>query len=120
MTGRVEEFHALLPVVFRLPGRPDFTLEFVVDTGYTGTLSLPPESVASLDLPFAYDLPAVLADDSEIVVAVHAAVIVWNGAAQGTRVLAMGRRPLLGTALLSGSEFFAQFDEGGEVGISPL
>lgn len=96
------------------------SIEFVVDTGYTGTLTLPLAVVAALGLPFAYDLPAVLADDSEVVVAVHAAVIVWNGEAQETRVLAMGRRPLLGTALLSGTDFFAQFDEGGEVGVSPL
>ncbi len=33
MTRTVENRHALLPVVFLLPDRPELSLEFVIDTG---------------------------------------------------------------------------------------
>ena len=49
MTGNVLHRHAMLPVIFRLPGRPDFTIELVVDTGLTGALALPSSAVAVLD-----------------------------------------------------------------------
>jgi clan AA aspartic protease len=117
MTGHVDNLHALIPVTFRLPGRPDITIEFVVDTGY---LALPPSAINALGLPFEYDLPASLADDSEILVPVHIATIVWKDTDIEVRVLAMGRRPLLGTALLADSELVAQFAEHGLVTIDDI
>lgn len=51
MTGRVEHLHVLLPVTLRLPNQPELTIEFVVDTGFTGFLTLPPTAVAALRLP---------------------------------------------------------------------
>ncbi len=50
MTGCVENLHALLPVTFRLSNPPDLTIEFVVDTGFTGFLLLPPGAVAAMGL----------------------------------------------------------------------
>lgn len=47
MTGGVTGRHALLPVMFRLQGRPDLTIEFVVDTGFTYFLTLPPAERAA-------------------------------------------------------------------------
>jgi clan AA aspartic protease len=120
MTGHVDNLHALIPVTFRLPGRPDIAIEFVVDTGYTGNLALPPSAINALGLPFEYDLPASLADDSEILVPVHIATIMWKNAEIEVRVLAMGRRPLLGTALLADSELVAQFAENGLVTIDDI
>ena len=50
MTGTVVHLHALLPVTFRLPDQPDLTIEFVVDTGFTGELTLPAPAVAAMGL----------------------------------------------------------------------
>jgi predicted aspartyl protease len=44
ITGRVTEGRATVPVTFRMPERPDFSIEFVIDTGFTGSLCLPPEA----------------------------------------------------------------------------
>ena len=41
ITGRIWQLHALLPITFRLANQPDFAVEFVVDTGFTGFLTLP-------------------------------------------------------------------------------
>jgi predicted aspartyl protease len=51
---------------------------------------------------------------------VHKAIILWNGEERETRVLATGRRPLVGTALLDEYELVIQFTEGGLVTIDKL
>src|SRR5579862_3518507 len=117
MIGHVSSLHILISVPIRRPGQPDMSVEFVVDTGFTGFLCLSPAAVAALGLPFRYDLRARLADDSNVILPVHDATILWQGREQDVRVLATGRRPLLGTALLDGSELMSQFKEQGLVTI---
>ncbi|HZO91708.1 MAG TPA: clan AA aspartic protease [Chthonomonadaceae bacterium] len=120
MTGRVLNLHALVPVTFRLPNRSDLAIEFVVNTGYTGFLTLPPAAIAALGLPFEYDIPANLADDTEVFVPVHSATILWNGKEREVRVLAIGKRPLLGTAFMGGKELLVQFADNGLVTLDDL
>jgi len=38
-------------------------IEFVIDTGFTGAVCLPPEAVSLFRFPFIYDVPANLADN---------------------------------------------------------
>lgn len=92
----------------------------MVDTGFTDELCLLPEAVALLNLPFRYDLPANLADNSQVMLPVHKAIILWNAEERETRVLATGRRPLVGTALLDEHELVIQFTQGGLVAIDEL
>jgi clan AA aspartic protease len=120
ISGLVKNRRATVNVTFCLPNQPYFSIEFVIDTGFTGCLCLPPEAVAVLGLPFQYDLPANLANNSNISVPLHSAVILWNAREKEVNVLAMGRHPLLGTALLDECELVAQFTEGGSVTIEAL
>lgn len=62
MTGNVFSHHALLPVPIRLQGQPTFELEFVIDTGFAGYLTLPAEAVAALGLPYSHSISANLAE----------------------------------------------------------
>ena len=107
-------------VAFRLPNHPDFTIECVVDTGFAGALALSQEAITSLGLPFFQEIEANLANDADVKAAVHIGTIVWDGHEVEVAVLAMGRRPLLGTALLNGRRLCADFDEEGTVLIQPL
>lgn len=120
MTGTVLRRQATLPVTFRLPAQPNMTLEFVVDTGFTEYLTLPKAAVAAMSLPFLYSERASLAEGTDVLLAVHGAIILWSGIERSIRVLATGRRPLLGTALLDHQELRVQFREGGLVSISEL
>lgn len=120
MIGSVRINQAVVGVPFRVPGQPDFSLEFVVDTGFAGYLTLPPAAVAALGLPFLRRVSANLANDSTVLVSAHTATIVWDGAERDVQVLATGRRPLLGTLLLDGHELNIQFAGGGAVTIEPL
>jgi len=120
ISGIVSDGHATVTIAFRFAHRSDLSIEFVVDTGFTDHLCLPPEAVALLGLPFKYAMPVNLADNSEVILPVHEAVIVWNGEEREVRVLATGRRPLVGTALLDEHELVVQFTQGGLVTIDAL
>jgi predicted aspartyl protease len=46
-----------------LPNGSTRAIEFVIDTGFTGDICVPPEAVSLLRFPFIYDVPANLADN---------------------------------------------------------
>ncbi len=118
ITGHVSNRRALVPVTFRLSGQPDLVIEFVVDTGFAGFLTLPLAAVLAMGLSYQYHTPAGLADDSQVQLPVYEAIIVWEGIERAVRVLAMGKRPLLGTSLLDDRELRILFREVGPVTIS--
>jgi clan AA aspartic protease len=118
--GHVRELQARVGVVFRIPNRPPVEIEFVVDTGFEGALTLPPEAVAALELPFLQEMNANLANDLTFKTDAYIATIHWNGADIQAVVLAMGRRPLLGTALLEGRHLGVDFADSGLVSIDRL
>lgn len=120
ISGIVTDRHAIVSLTFLLINEVTFPIEFVVDTGFTDHLCLPPEAVNLLRLPFLYNLSVNLADNSSVSVAVHQATILWDGMERDVRVLATGRRPLIGTALLDEQELVIQFTEGGLVTIDEL
>ncbi len=120
MQGLVQDLQARVEVVFRLPGQPNLAIECVVDTGFAGALTLSPEAVNALGLPFFQEIEANLANDADVRTAVHIATIVWQGRELEVAVLAMGRRPLLGTALLDGNHIGADFTDDGEVAVEKL
>ncbi len=119
MKGFVQNLQAVLPVTFEIGQGQMLQIDCVVDTGFTGALTLPAEAVTRLQLPFVALVQASLADHSEISLPVHLANIHWNGKAREVFVLAIGRRPLVGTSLLSQCRFGAEFWEGGAVIIVP-
>lgn len=120
ISGIVTNRYAIVSLTFLLVNGATFPIEFVIDTGFTDHLCLPPEAVNLLRLPFLYNLPANLADNSSVFLPVHQATILWDGVERDVRVLATGRRPLIGTALLNEQELVIQFTEGGLVTIDEL
>lgn len=120
MNGRVLANHALIKIPLQLVGMPVLEIEFVIDTGFMGFLTLPLAAVARLDLPFIRRIPANLADDSMIMVDVYVATIVWNNIEREVEVLATGKRPLLGTLMLHGHVLSVLFTDGGAVTIGDL
>ena len=117
IAGIVKNGRATVNIMFRLPNQPNFTIEFVIDTGFTEFLSLPPAAVSLLGFPFLHNIYANLADNSNVILPVHQANILWNEQEREVSVLATGRLPLLGTALLDEHELVIQFTEGGLVTI---
>ena len=84
----------------------------VVDTGYVGTLTLPPQLVQAMALPFLRNMTATLADGSSIDIDVHSATIFWHGLERNTEVIVLDDRSLLGMVLMDGSRLDVQLVNG--------
>jgi clan AA aspartic protease len=104
-----------IKLVFTSETKPDLEIGFVVDTGFEGSLTLPAEAIALLGLPYLTTVKANLADDSNVSIKLHLAEIMWRGSKREVVVLAMGRRPLIGTNLLEGYHLGIDFYQGGSV-----
>src|SRR5688572_27031686 len=117
MTGKVVGHHPRIAVRFRLNSGAVIEVEHVIDTGFEGALTLQEDAVLAMGLPLEHQIPATLADGSHILVDVYRAKIDWHNRIVEVAVLAMGERPLLGSALLESSFLSIRYEEGGEVQI---
>ena len=120
MIGKVIDLEAVINIQFHLPNSRVAEEKFVIDTGFTGSLTLPLRGIAELGLPFRHNTSAYLADHSEIIVPVFDAMIIWQGNELEVKVMGTGERPLLGTALLAGFSLFAEFQDKGEVEVRAI
>ena len=119
--GTVVGLQARIGVIFRVPRQEDLIeIECVVDTGFEGFLTLPSAAIAQLGLPYLAQINANLADNSNVATDVYLATVVWKGVARDIAVLAMGRRPLIGTALLQNYHLSIDFCAGGTVLIDEI
>ncbi len=120
ISGRVNVYRE---AVVRLPlsnPRGHEEIEAVIDTGFNGYLTLPPDLIARLSLPFRRSGRAVLGDGSEVTFDIHEAVILWDGRPRRIAVDVADTEPLLGMGLLYGHELNLQVIEGGSALIKPL
>lgn len=119
MIGRVFGHHPRIDLNFQTAGGV-IGIEFVVDTGFEGALTLPEDAARAMGLSYAHQLSAILADGSHSDVQVYRATIESSGRIVRVAVLAMGGRPLLGSALLEGHDLFIRYEDGGSVSIEPF
>jgi clan AA aspartic protease len=114
--GNVVGLQAQIGVLFCLADSSQILeIKCVIDTGFEGFLTLPPAAIVQLQLPYLTNLNANLADNSSIRVDVHLATILWYGGQSNVSLLAMGRRPLIGTALLRDYHLGIDFCDDGTV-----
>src|SRR5882757_185424 len=100
IAGRVNLYRE---AVVRLPVQnlrgQEQAVEAVIDTGFNGYLTLPPDLVADLGLPFRRNGRAVLGDGSEVTFDIHEAVVLWDGRLRRIAVDVADTNPLLGMGL---------------------
>jgi len=120
ITGTVFHRRPTVELTLRAPNGQERTIEFIVDTGFTGYLTLPSSVIAALSLPFVQYYRAALADGSVTRLEVYAVRVLWDGALRDTDALSTGGEPLLGMSLLDGSKVNLQAIDGGSVTIKPL
>ena len=92
----------------------------VVDTGFTGYLTLPPGMVAALGLVYVGRGTAFLADGSEDEYDVVRGDITWFGVQRRVTVSAVGTEALVGMSLLDGYELRVEVAVGGAVEVRRL
>ena len=95
-------------------------IETVVDTGFTGALTLPLSVIQSLGLPFRRSGRTSLSDGSESLFDIYEATVDWDGQPRRVSVDSAETDPLLGMSLLEGYELRVPVRTGGGVFITPL
>jgi clan AA aspartic protease len=96
------------------------TINAVIDTGFTGFLSLPNEIITELDLLWSYRDRGTLGDGSEVLFDIYDAVAIWDGKSQEIEVNSAETDPLIGMSLLRGYRLQVDTIEGGLVIITDL
>ena len=111
---------ATLTVVVGNSNRQLQAIETVIDTGFSGFLSLPSAIVATLGLPWSASDIATLGDGSETLFDLYTATVIWDGQYREIYIAESETEPLLGMALLYGYRLQVDTIEGGTVKIEAL
>jgi clan AA aspartic protease len=95
-------------------------VETLIDTGFTGFLSLPTSTIAALGLPWQFRDLGTLGDGSDAIFDMYKATVIWDGKYQIIDVAASEADPLIGMGLLYGFRVQIEAVEGGNVTIEAL
>ena len=96
------------------------SINAVIDTGFTGFLSLPNDIITELGLPWSYRDRGTLGDGSEVLFDIYDAVAIWDGKAKEIEVNSAETDPLIGMSMLRGYRLQVDTIEGGLVLITDL
>jgi predicted aspartyl protease len=111
---------AVIPLTIMGASGDSHEIEAVMDTGFTGHLTLPPESIRSLSLVAQGFVEANLADGSTTTLDVYEANVLRHGEYIRAPVYETEGGSLAGMSLLSGSRLTVDAIPGGEVTIRPI
>jgi clan AA aspartic protease len=111
---------AVVALVVQGPSGQSREIEAVIDTGFTGRITLPPDLIAALSLPFRGRGSVILGDGRESAFDIFEAGVLWDGKLRQVAVDAADTEPLVGMRLLQGYELAIQVVPGGTVSIRPL
>ncbi|MEO1444970.1 MAG: clan AA aspartic protease [Cyanobacteria bacterium J06635_11] len=92
----------------------------IIDTGYTGFLTLPSTMLEKLGLTWYMQQEGLLGDGSVCMFNVYEASVIWDGQVRVVEVNESEAAPLIGMGLLEGFELKIQSVAGGSVSITAL
>ena len=93
------------------------TCQAVIDTGFSGYLTLPLSLVSTLQLPIIETRAFTLGDNQRVDFDIYSATIVWDGDVREILALASEAFPLVGMSLLKGFHLSMDIIDGGEVSL---
>lgn len=92
----------------------------IIDTGYTGFLTLPSTLITTLGLTWYMQQEGILGDGSVCMFNVCEASVIWDGQVRTIEINDSETDPLIGMGLLEGYELKIQAVAGGLVTITAL
>ena len=95
-----ENFEATIRLTLRGVAREGREVEAIIDTGFTGYLTLPTALIRRLNLSWKGRSQALIADDSLHVFDEYIGTVLWNGQDRTVEVAAADTTPLVGMGLL--------------------
>ena len=115
-----DAYEAVVALSLQGPEGQAQDIEAVIDTGYSGFLTLPTALVTDLGLPFAYIGRAYPANDDEVTFDVHDVTVLWDGVPRHIKADATGSTPLVGMLLLDRHRLNIEVQRGGRVVVQPI
>jgi len=120
MQGVVNQYcEAILPIVVKNSDKSQF-IDAVIDTGFSGFLTLPSKIIKALDLTWKGRDIATLGDGTSCIFEVYIVDIIWDGEYHKIDINESETLPLIGMGLLRGYDLQIQAIEGGYVAIEKL
>jgi clan AA aspartic protease len=120
MQGRVNQnCEATLPIVIKNNAATQF-VDAVIDTGFSGFLTLPSGIISILELSWEGRDVATLGDGTFCTFEVYIGQVIWNGEYREIYINESETVPLIGMQLLRGYELRIQTIEGGTVTVEAL
>ena len=95
-------------------------VDFAIDTGFTDEITLPPDIIDQLGLPFNRDVQLFMADGTVYVGTVHTGWVMWHDRVREIDLVSVDANPLVGMRLLAGSNLSIDAEPGGAVTITEL
>ena len=90
-------------------------IQAVIDTGFTGFLTVPTALAAELGMDYRGRGRATLADGSQITFDVYAVAVLWDGQPRYVEADAADTTPLVGMQLLDRHSLYMEIENGGRV-----
>ncbi len=97
-----------------------FLLDAVIDTGFSGFLTLPQALVDDLGLVYSSSRLFSLGNGDRVSFDLYEAVVDWEGRRRDVLILASGANPLAGMSLLKGCHVSVDVVDGGDVSVGPI
>jgi len=115
-----ESLDVTISLILHSSSGEEHGIEAIVDTGFTGHLTLPLELIEAMALPWLSRGHALLADGSLHVFDVYIGTLTWNGQVRTVEVDEADTDPLVGMELLRNHSLSVDVVEDGPVRIEAL
>ena len=112
-----DAYEAIISFTLQGPLGQTRDIEAVIDTGYTGFLTLTPVLVTELQLQYRNRDLAILADGREAIFDVYGVTVLWDGNNRQVDAYVSDATPLVGMRLLHGHNLNIEVMNGGAVAI---
>lgn len=121
ITGTVNaDREPIIRIIVRDASGQEHEYSAVVDTGFTGWLTLPPDVITALGPSWREWGAAILADGSQISFNVYDVPVVWDGQLITIPTDEADAEPLVGMHLMQGYSIFIEDVDGGIVQIERM
>ncbi len=110
-----DAYEAAIPLTVQGPSGQRQDVQAVIDTGFTGFLTVPPALVTELGLPIEGISRGTLADGSEVTFDVYDVAVLWDGQPRYVLADAADTTPLVGMRLLHSHNLNVEVVDGGSV-----
>jgi clan AA aspartic protease len=121
ITGVVNaELEALVRLHVQGTGAQTIEVDAVLDSGFSGFLTLPSSLIATLGLKWLCRQEGLLADGSLQIFDVYAGTVLWDGHSRPVEIEGADAPPLIGMGMMQGYELRVQIVAGGKVALEAL